>query len=65
MGERERERYSMYGEKKGSYRVLVEKHEGKSNSEDLEVDGRVRLTIRLLMSYIYIYIYIYIWSTYS
>jgi hypothetical protein len=40
-GERERESYSKYVEKRGSYRVLVEKHERKSNSEDLEVDGRV------------------------
>jgi hypothetical protein len=37
------ERYLMYFERRGSYGVLVEKHEGKSNSEDLEVDGRMIL----------------------
>ena len=33
----------MYFEKRGSYRVFVEKHEEKSNSEDLEVDARLIL----------------------
>jgi len=41
--DRRGERYPMYGERIGSYKVLVEKHEGKSNSEDLVVDGRVIL----------------------
>jgi hypothetical protein len=33
----------MYVERRGSYRILVEKHEGKSDSEDLEVDVSVIL----------------------
>ena len=39
--------------------VVVGKSEARYHSEDLVVDGRIILTLRLLMSYIYIYIYIY------
>jgi len=37
------ERYPIYFERRGSYRDLVEINEGKRNSEDQEVDGRVIL----------------------
>ena len=37
--------------------VVVGKSEARYHSEDLVVDGRIILTLRLLMSYIYIYIY--------
>ena len=35
------------------YRVLVGKPEGKAHLGDPTVDGRIILTLRLLMSYIY------------
>jgi len=34
---------STYGERRGVYRVLVEKPEGKNNLEDPGVDGRIIL----------------------
>jgi len=34
---------SAYGERRGAHRVLVGKREGKSNLEDLGIDGRIFL----------------------
>ena len=53
------------GEERIVYRILIRSLDEIGCWEDLGVDGRIILTLRLLMSYIYIYIYIYIWSTYS
>jgi hypothetical protein len=31
------------GERRGAYRILVEKHEGKNHSEDPDIDGNIIL----------------------
>ena len=50
------EHVARVGERRGLYRVLVAKPEG-DHLGDPGVDGRIILTLSLLMSYIYIYIY--------
>jgi hypothetical protein len=40
---------SKYGERRGVYRVLVRKPEGKSTLEDPGLDGRIILVLRWIL----------------